>query len=85
MHSYSLCSSIKNFEYKCTFRCFFSVLDSSGKLPSGIMSGNFFDFGAFSQCFHIKRNGINYKTQYCIGQFKLPSERRLLKSSNLPR
>lgn len=42
------------------------VLDSWGKLPSGIFSGNSFEFGAFSQCFHLERDGLHYPTQYCL-------------------
>lgn len=45
----------------------FEVVDAWGKLPSGILSGNSFEPGSFSQCFHIERNGADYKTQYCIG------------------
>lgn len=61
-----------------------SVADSWGRLPSGLMSGNFFDLGAFSQCFHIERNGMNYKTQYCIAQLVFPSDGMLNKSTCLP-
>lgn len=43
------------------------VSDSWGKLPSGISSGNAYDFGAFSQCLHSERDGQQYPTQYCIG------------------
>lgn len=42
------------------------VLDSWGKIPSGILSGNNYDFGAFSQCFDIMRENIGYGTQYCL-------------------
>lgn len=49
----------------------FLALDSWGRLPSGILSGNSFDPGSFSQCFRIKRDyGVEYKTQYCIGTLK---------------
>ncbi|XP_055304016.1 uncharacterized protein LOC129569308 [Sitodiplosis mosellana] len=47
------------------------ILDSWGKIPSGILSGNFYEFGDFSQCLNIKRNGTLYKTQYCMGQLAL--------------
>lgn len=47
------------------------VVDSWGKLPSGVLSGNFYEFGAFSQCFDIKRNDELYKTKYCLGQLAL--------------
>lgn len=45
-----------------------SVLDAWGKIPSGFFSGNFYELGAFSQCFDIHRNGKQFRTQYCIGQ-----------------
>lgn len=45
------------------------VLDASGKWPSAIMSGNFYELGGFSQCFDVQRYGKPYKTQYCLGQF----------------
>lgn len=44
------------------------VVDSWGNYPSGVRNGNVFDPGSFPECFHIKQNGIQYKTQYCIGQ-----------------
>lgn len=47
------------------------VLDSWGKFPSGFFDGNFYEFGAFSQCFHIERNGEIYDTQYCLGNLIL--------------
>lgn len=53
------------------FLHFISVLDAWGKVPAGILSGNYFDLGAFSQCFHINQNDKHYPTQYCIGQFKI--------------
>lgn len=52
---------------------FRSVLDAWGKFPPGILHYNFFDPGSFSECFHIQRNGRNYKTKYCIGQLLLES------------
>lgn len=45
---------------------FDTVVDAFGTMPSGILSGNLYDFGAFSQCLHIKRNEEIYKTQYCM-------------------
>lgn len=42
------------------------MFDSWGKIPSGISSGNKYDFGAFSQCFNIWRENEVYKTQYCM-------------------
>lgn len=45
-----------------------TVLDSWAKFPSGIMSGNTFEFGEFTQCLHIQRNDEQYKTRYCLAQ-----------------
>lgn len=61
--------------------CVFSVVDAWGKFPSGILNANFFEPGSFSQCFHIERNGANYKTQYCIGQLivEAPGQRETRK------
>lgn len=33
-----------------------------------MFDGNFYDFGAFSECFHIERNMELYPTKYCMGQ-----------------
>lgn len=69
----SFCDSIEFF--RISFYYFMPiVLDAWGNFPSGMMSGNFFDLGSFSQCFHITRNDIVYKTQYCIGQLKVRSQ-----------
>lgn len=43
------------------------VVDSWGKIPSTWFSGNSYEFGGFSECFNIERNGEMYKTQYCLG------------------
>lgn len=61
------------------------VIDSWGKIPVGLMSGNFFDLGAFAQCFQIKQNNRHYPTQYCIGQFKFPTNKTHRDSSFYPR
>lgn len=61
------------------------ILDSWGKIPAGIMSGNYFDLGAFSQCFHIKQNDTHYPTQYCIGQFKFPTNETRRRSTPFPK
>lgn len=45
-----------------------AVVDSWGKIPSAVFSGNLFEFGGFSECFHIKRDENLYKTQYCLGK-----------------
>lgn len=49
----------------CVFRVCL-VVDAWGKLPSAIFQGNLFEFGGFSECFHIERNENVYKTQYCM-------------------
>lgn len=46
-------------------------MDSWGKIPSGVLSGNIYELGAFSQCFHIERENKPYETQYCSGQLLL--------------
>lgn len=61
------------------------VVDACGKLPSALMHGNYFDFGSFSQCFRIQRNGIDFKTKYCIGQLKFYAEELMPKSKVWPR
>lgn len=43
-------------------------MDAWGKLSSGILSGHFYEFGAFTQCFDIERNGKTYETQYCLAE-----------------
>ncbi|XP_055303304.1 O-acyltransferase like protein-like isoform X2 [Sitodiplosis mosellana] len=42
------------------------IVDAWGKMPSGILNGNLYDLGAFSQCLHIERNEEVYRTQYCM-------------------
>lgn len=44
-----------------------SVVDAWGKIPSGILNGNFYEFGAFPQCFDLK-DVQKPETQYCISQ-----------------
>lgn len=43
------------------------VVDAWAKIPSTVLSGNMFEFGGFSECFHIERDQELYKTQYCLG------------------
>lgn len=52
-------------EYGLNFTSIFIVVDAWGQTPSGILTGNLYDLGAFSQCLHIKRNEKIY-TQYCM-------------------
>lgn len=42
------------------------VIDSWGKLPSGILEGNFHEYGSFTECLNLMRNGQTYKSQYCM-------------------
>lgn len=48
-------------------KIFILVLDAWGKFPSSIFEGNLYEFGGFAECFQIKRNAEQYKTQYCLG------------------
>lgn len=57
----------KNVDFKCVLFGI-AVVDAWGKLPSGILDGNLYELGAFSECFHIIRNGETYKARYCMGQ-----------------
>lgn len=59
------------------------VLDSWGKFPSAIFSGNLYEFGGFSQCFDIKRDGKHYETQYCLGQVILERTTTIINESLL--
>lgn len=60
-----------------------SVLDSWGKFPSAIFSGNLYDLGGFAQCFDIKRDGKHYETQYCLGQIIIEQTRTAMNESML--
>lgn len=42
-------------------------MDAWGKLPSAVFSGNSFEFGGFSECFHIEKDQQIYNTKYCMG------------------
>lgn len=52
---------------------FLLVFDAGGKTPSGIMNGNFMEFGSYAQCFNVKRNERVYETQYCLGHLTFHS------------
>lgn len=58
----------------CFFFCiqFYNhkVVDSWGKFPSGILSGNFYELGSFTECLNLKRNGERYESQYCLASVK---------------
>lgn len=57
-------SIIQNF---CT-EFFFEliVVDSWGKIPSGVLQGNLYGLGSFSECLNIQRNNEKYQSQYCL-------------------
>lgn len=44
------------------------VLDTWGKFPSGILSGNMYEFGEFTECFRIERKQEHFGTRYCLAQ-----------------
>lgn len=49
------------------------VVDAWGKIPSGLLSGNFYELGSFSQCFDIQRNKTRFETQYCVAYVTIDS------------
>lgn len=55
-----------------------TVLDAWGKLPSGILYANQFDFGNFDECLGVNYNGNSstFVGQYCLANInlKLPAE-----------
>lgn len=49
------------------------VADAWGKIPSGILQGNFFEFGSYDQCLAIKHDTEiaeigTFKGQYCLAK-----------------
>lgn len=46
---------------------FILVIDSWGKLPSGVLAGHLTDLGNFDQCLEI--GSKSKQTQYCISKF----------------
>lgn len=50
------------------------VVDSWGKVPSGILEGNVYSLGSFLECLNIERNGKMYKSQYCLAKITPKSE-----------
>lgn len=54
---------------------FVLVFDAWAKMPSGIINGNFMDFGSYAQCFDVKRNERVYETQYCLGHLTFRSDK----------
>ncbi|KAB0798817.1 hypothetical protein PPYR_06697 [Photinus pyralis] len=46
------------------------MLDAHGKIPSGILDGNFFELGSFDECINIDEGHL-LAGKYCIGKFAL--------------
>lgn len=48
------------------------MIDAWGKLPSGMLTGNSYEFGSFDECFdvHIRRRSTNefIHPQYCLAK-----------------
>lgn len=42
------------------------MIDSWGKIPSGILEGNVHELGSFTECLNLKRDGLKYESQYCM-------------------
>lgn len=63
---YGFTQKKNNFELKSQYFVCIAVIDSWGKIPSGVLDGNLFEFGAFSQCLNIDRYDEAYKTKYCL-------------------
>lgn len=62
-----VCSPLVSFTIrKCNKVVVFSVYDSWGHFPSGILSGNEYDFGYFDEC-----SVVDMSTQYCLVEVKI--------------
>lgn len=55
--------------YNKTF--IFIVLDSWGKIPSGLLVGNAYDLGNFDECYDINYLPKNIQSGYIQGQYCL--------------
>lgn len=65
----------------------FTMLDSSGKLPSGILEGTLTDLGAFDQCLAVKsdREGSgHFVGQYCLLDMRPAFEQNIPLGSQPP-
>lgn len=47
-------------------KIFSTVLDSSAKLPSGVLNGNVNQFGDFDQCLSVEATNNNLQGKYCV-------------------
>lgn len=65
---------IKQAKYLIFINCHYTVFDSWGKLPSGILDGNVYSFGNFDECLSVQRppssaDGLSeFQTQYCLAE-----------------
>lgn len=50
------------------------MVDSWGKIPSGVLEGNVHEQGSFSECMNLERNETKYASQYCLAKItvKIP-------------
>lgn len=53
------------------------MLDSWGKVPSGLLVGNTYDLGNFDECYDIRHTSINsnigdIQGQYCLINVEIP-------------
>ena len=49
------------------------MIDSSSKIPEGILSGSFDDFGNYDECLsvEVKENWRSFKGQYCLASLNI--------------
>lgn len=52
------------------------MFDAWGKIPSGILVGNQYDFGSFDECMAVNYNENNFTFvgQYCMARIMLPEQ-----------
>lgn len=65
MVNFNLIIKINRFPHKV----FIAAIDSWGKLPSGILSGNLFEIGSYDQC--VKIAETSFTGQYCLSTFNI--------------
>lgn len=62
------------------------VVDSWGKIPSGILEGNVHEQGSFSECMNLERNAQQYASQYCLAKItvKIPGLLQSKQADHVP-
>ncbi|XP_042904392.1 nose resistant to fluoxetine protein 6 [Parasteatoda tepidariorum] len=62
------------FGLRKTKRWAIHMVDSSGKLPSGILEGTVMDFGSYDECLKIRFNdsSLSFRGQYCMVGYSSP-------------